>query len=55
MDEKLNFILGCLEGLHIAIGREGIARKMDLTIEQLEMIKDIVKDIKVKSDQYASN
>ena len=53
-EAQLSFILGALDGLHLAIGRQAIATKQDLSIEQLEMIKSIVADVKAKSTQYAS-
>ncbi len=52
--KQLTFIVGALKGLHLAIGRQGIATGNDLTVDQLEMIKDIVLDIVEKSGQYAS-
>jgi hypothetical protein len=48
---QTGFLMGVLEGLHIAIGREAIARKLDLSVEQLEMIREICDDARDKSSQ----
>lgn len=54
MDSKqLNFILGALDMLPFAIGREAIAQGQDISIEQLELIKRIVADIKQTSFDFA--
>ena len=48
---QLGFLKGVLDELHKAIGREAIARDIDLTLDQVEMIKDICTDIKSKVEQ----
>ena len=54
MDSKqLNFILGALDMLPFAIGREAIAQGKDISVEQLEIIKHIVADIKQTSFDFA--
>ena len=47
MDEKsatkyaAGFFAGVLENLHVAICKEAIARKIDLSVDQVELIKEI--------------
>mgnify|MGYP003144863285 CR=1 FL=1 len=54
MDSKqLNFILGALDMLPFAIGREAIAQGHDISLEQLEIIKHIVADVKKTSFEFA--
>tara|TARA_A100001515_G_scaffold124672_1_gene109013 strand:+ start:1321 stop:1491 length:171 start_codon:yes stop_codon:yes gene_type:complete len=54
MDTKqLNFLLGALDMLPIAIGREAIAHGQDISVEQLELIKRVVADVKNTSFEFA--
>ena len=53
--KRLDFLLGALDMLHIAIGREMVAYGKDLSIEQLDMIKKVVADLKEKSAIYSGD
>ena len=47
MDEKsatkyaAGFFAGVLENLHVAVCKEAIARKIDLSVDQVELIREI--------------
>jgi hypothetical protein len=38
------FFVGVLENLHIAVCKEAIARKVDLSLEQVELVKQIANN-----------
>jgi hypothetical protein len=54
-NKQLNFLLGALEFLHIAIGRDMIGKGKDLSIEQLEMIKEVTARLVTESETYRDN
>jgi hypothetical protein len=53
--KQLDFLVGALPSLHISIGRAMIDAGKDLSVEQLDLIKNIISDVGQKSVEYANN
>ena len=61
MDEKsatkyaTGFFSSVLDNLHVAVCKEAIARKIDLSVEQVELIKEIAHKAVVHAREHIRN